>query len=338
MVCASTLVRYRWFAIRPEEYGRKLTCSIKQGDVLRERNRNSAERRDSLVNISTGFQHVTQHQDHGKSETLGGAATCRQADDEAILVHAVEATAPWALCRGNDAMSRPCGQLEAIGDDIERIIIVSNQGRAAVAEPDCLTAPMGDRRRAIMAQDAMSKIVVASQRAGAIVMGHQFGHMPTKGRATFNRARRRLPPRSEIPAYSLIPTGGEASLPCIARFVFARGHETFEHAAEVTEKRFVWKGTARRSPRWSKLEVPGKHDLAHSLDKMRTRGRWIEPVGEILRFVGHQPVTELHDADSVRRYAVTAQHEFGDPEIAAADNSPDRETLLVWLEEPALLN
>src|SRR5437762_6288283 len=25
---------------------------------------------------------------------------------------------------------------------------------------------------------------------------------------------------------------------------FARGHETFEHAAQATEKRFVWKGTA----------------------------------------------------------------------------------------------
>src|SRR6267143_3802171 len=30
--------------------------------------------------------------------------------------------------------------------------------------------------------------------------------------------------------------------------------------------------------------------------------------------------------------------EFSDPEIAAADNSPDRKTLLVWLDESALLN
>src|SRR6267154_454201 len=71
---------------------------------------------------------------------------------------------------------------------------------------------------------------------------------------------------------------------------------------------------------------------------MRTRGCGIKPVGEILRFVGHQSFAELHDAHRVRRYAVIGQYEFGDPEIAAADNSPDRKTLLVWLDEPALLN
>jgi len=38
------------------------------------------------------------------------------------------------------------------------------------------------------------------------------------------------------------------------------------------------------------------------------------------------------------KYAVIAKHEFGDPEIAAADHSPDRKTLLVGLDEPALLN
>src|SRR5450631_669697 len=40
----------------------------------------------------------------------------------------------------------------------------------------------------------------------------------------------------------------------------------------------------------------------------------------------------------IRRYAVVGQHEFGDPEIAAADHSPDRKTLLVGLDESALLN
>src|SRR4051812_35908796 len=71
---------------------------------------------------------------------------------------------------------------------------------------------------------------------------------------------------------------------------------------------------------------------------MRTRGRGVEPIGEILRFVGHQSVAEFHDAHRVRRYAVIGQYELGDPEIAAADHSPDRKTLLVWLDESALLN
>src|SRR5439155_1458398 len=79
-------------------------------------------------------------------------------------------------------------------------------------------------------------------------------------------------------------------------------------------------------------------DFAYSLNKMRTRGCRLKPIGEILRFVGHQSFAEFHDAHRVRWYAVIGEHEFSDPEIAAADNSLDRKTLLVWLDESALLN
>src|SRR3984893_11654859 len=71
---------------------------------------------------------------------------------------------------------------------------------------------------------------------------------------------------------------------------------------------------------------------------MRTRGRRVKPVGEILRFVDHQSLAEFHDAHRVGRYAVIGKHEFSYPEIAAADNSPDRKTLLIRLDESALLN
>ena len=40
----------------------------------------------------------------------------------------------------------------------------------------------------------------------------------------------------------------------------------------------------------------------------------------------------------VRGHAVIAEDEFGDPEVAAADNSPDRKALAVRLHGPALLN
>ncbi len=65
---------------------------------------------------------------------------------------------------------------------------------------------------------------------------------------------------------------------------------------------------------------------------MRARGCRVKPVGEILRFVGHQSFAEFHDAHRVRWYAVIGKYEFSDPEIAAADYSPDRKTLLVWLD------
>jgi hypothetical protein len=71
---------------------------------------------------------------------------------------------------------------------------------------------------------------------------------------------------------------------------------------------------------------------------MRTRGCRVKPIGEILRFVGHQSFAEFHDAHRVRWYSVIGKYEFSDPEIAAADNSPDRKTLLVWLDESTLLN
>jgi hypothetical protein len=60
-----------------------------------------------------------------------------------------------------------------------------------------------------------------------------------------------------------------------------------------------------------------RRDFACSLNKMRTRGRGVKPIGEILRFVGHHFFAEFRDAHSVRWYAVIAKYEFGDPEIAA---------------------
>src|SRR6185437_17085174 len=71
---------------------------------------------------------------------------------------------------------------------------------------------------------------------------------------------------------------------------------------------------------------------------MRTRGCRLKSIGEILSFAGHQSFAKFHDAHRVRWYAVIGKDEFGDPEIAAADNSPDLKTLLVWLNGSALLN
>src|SRR4051795_11832389 len=78
--------------------------------------------------------------------------------------------------------------------------------------------------------------------------------------------------------------------------------------------------------------------LPHRLDKMRPRGRRLEPVAEILRLVRHQAVAEFHDAHDVRRHPVIGQHEFAHPEIVAADDAPNSEAFLVRLHEPALLD
>src|ERR1700719_1194343 len=71
---------------------------------------------------------------------------------------------------------------------------------------------------------------------------------------------------------------------------------------------------------------------------MRARGCRVKPISEILRFVSHQSLAEFHNAHRVSSFARVGKYELSDPEIAAADNSPDRKTLLVWLDESALLN
>src|SRR5690242_11646176 len=71
---------------------------------------------------------------------------------------------------------------------------------------------------------------------------------------------------------------------------------------------------------------------------MRARGPGLKRIAEILRFMRDLPVAEFHDADRVRRHAVIGQYEFGDPEIAAADDAPERKALLVRLDGSALLN
>src|SRR3979411_679228 len=71
---------------------------------------------------------------------------------------------------------------------------------------------------------------------------------------------------------------------------------------------------------------------------MRTRGCRIKPIGEIFRFVGHQSFAEFHDAHRVRWSAIIGTYELSDHEMAAADTSRDRKTLLVWLDATALLN
>src|ERR1700730_4012677 len=71
---------------------------------------------------------------------------------------------------------------------------------------------------------------------------------------------------------------------------------------------------------------------------MRPRRSRLERIGEILRLARHKAVAEFHNAHPVGRRAVVSENELGDPEIAAADDAPHRETLPVRLQAPALLD
>src|SRR3954454_9169187 len=71
---------------------------------------------------------------------------------------------------------------------------------------------------------------------------------------------------------------------------------------------------------------------------MRTRGCRVKRIGEILGFMGHHSLAEFHDAHHVRWCAVIGKYELSDPEIAAADHSPDRKSLLVRLHSAAFQN
>jgi hypothetical protein len=51
-----------------------------------------------------------------------------------------------------------------------------------------------------------------------------------------------------------------------------------------------------------------------------------------------QTFAEFHDAHCVGWDTIISEHKLGDPEVAAADDPPHREALLVWLDGPAFLN
>src|SRR5580693_3095202 len=69
----------------------------------------------------------------------------------------------------------------------------------------------------------------------------------------------------------------------------------------------------------------------HPLDPLSARCGSHEWIRKILCFPRNLVVPELHDAHGVGRLAVIRQDEFGDPKITAANDSPDRKPLLVWL-------
>src|SRR6476469_2530515 len=72
-------------------------------------------------------------------------------------------------------------------------------------------------------------------------------------------------------------------------------------------------------------------------DQSRPRLPGLERVAKILRFSGDLSVAEFHDAHGVRRRAVIAEHEFGDPEVAIADEPLDGEALLRRLHRSSIL-
>src|ERR1043166_10164950 len=147
MIGTDPFCRHRRRTLRSEEQGGISTRSIKHDHVVRHRDRNTAQRRDRLIHPPAGLQHVAQHQNDRKPLALGWAAAEREAYDEAILVHAVEAAAPGPLSFRDHLAPEPRSGLEAIRHLIEREVVVANQGRPVGPEPYRLAAAADDRWR-----------------------------------------------------------------------------------------------------------------------------------------------------------------------------------------------
>src|SRR5271157_3126949 len=62
-----------------------------------------------------------------------------------------------------------------------------------------------------------------------------------------------------------------------------------------------------------------------------------EWIRKVLRFPRNLVALELHNAHGVGRLAVVCQDEFGDPKLAAANDSPNRKPLFVRLTSPLAL-
>ena len=76
----------------------------------------------------------------------------------------------------------------------------------------------------------------------------------------------------------------------------------------------------------------------HSFDPLSAKcGSW-KWIRKVLCFPRDLDAGEFHDAHGVGRLGVIRQDEFGDPQIAAANDSPDREPLFVRLTGALVLN
>src|SRR6185437_2777070 len=75
----------------------------------------------------------------------------------------------------------------------------------------------------------------------------------------------------------------------------------------------------------------------HPLYPLSTPCGNCEWIREVLCFAGDFAATELHDAHGEGGLAVVGQGEFGDPEIAAADDSPDSKPFLIRLTGSLIL-
>src|SRR5271170_3539416 len=69
----------------------------------------------------------------------------------------------------------------------------------------------------------------------------------------------------------------------------------------------------------------------HPFDPLRARCGSHEWIRKVLCFPPNLVFPELHDAHGVGRLAVIGQDEFGDPKIAAANDSSNRKSFFVRL-------
>ena len=91
-------------------------------------------------------------------------------------------------------------------------------------------------------------------------------------------------------------------------------------------------------PRQSPRDSRGSGLCGHAFDPFCAECGGREWIREVLCFVRYLDAGEFHDADGVRGLAVIGQDEFGDPKIAAADDSPDGKPFIARLAGALALN
>src|SRR5262245_4482852 len=185
MIGADSVCSHSRCAIGSEEHGGKRAGTVEQRNVMRLCNRNPAQRCDRLVYASGGFEHIAQHQDDRKSKANRRAPAERTTCDQAILVHTVKATTPGPLGLGNHFAPGPGGRLKAIRHDLEVEVVVADQRRSAVSEPNGLAASADDRWWSILAQNLVGTIVIADESAYPIIVSQQLRHVEAQSRSAF---------------------------------------------------------------------------------------------------------------------------------------------------------
>ena len=156
--------------------GEDVTRQVRQRQRVGQVVRKPREHRRRLGHVRARLEQVAQDERHPEPVAEHRPAAERERDRQAVLVDAVE-QAPQAVARAHHALPIPCRvpdePLQARG----RVVVVSDEDRAAGAAEDALRAAAQVRRRVHHREHPRGHVAAAGQLDQPLPRRHELGHV-----------------------------------------------------------------------------------------------------------------------------------------------------------------